>query len=160
MADKRQYNSTSVTAQLSALADMKMADLWFLWDQHFKRRPGTWSRDYVVGRIAYKIQEAAYGGIDADIHRQLVRMGQKHTRLGHANSAEAMLLPGATLIRSHGGNEHRVVVTPDGQYEYKGQVFKSLSMVARHITGTHWSGPAFFGLKKSSKASKAAGGDR
>jgi len=161
MTDKRQYNSASVTAQVSALANMKMADLWLLWDEHFTRRPGTWSRDYVMGRIAYKIQEAAYGGIDPDVKRRLVRMGEKHTRMGHANSAEAMLLPGATLIRSHGGSEHRVVVTPDGHYEYKGQVFKSLSMVARHITGTHWSGPAFFGLKKSAKGTaKTAGGDR
>jgi len=126
MTDKRQYNSASVTAQVSALANMKMAELWLLWDEHFTRRPGTWSRDYVMGRIAYKIQEAAYGGIDPDVKRRLVRMGEKHTRMGHANSAEAMLLPGATLIRSHGGNEHRVVVTPDGQYEYKGQVFEEL----------------------------------
>lgn len=161
MTEKRQYNSASITAQVSALADMKMADLWLLWDEHFPRRPGTWSRDYVMGRIAYKIQEAAYGGIDPDVKRRLVRMGEKHTRMGHANSAEAMLLPGATLIRHHGGDEHRVVVQPDGQYEYKGHVFKSLTAIARHITGTQWSGPAFFGLKKAAKgAPQMSGGGR
>ena len=46
---------------------MPMKDLWALWDAHFHRRPGTWNRDYVASRVAYKIQEAAHGGVDPDI---------------------------------------------------------------------------------------------
>ena len=59
MIQTRQYTDPGITAQLSALASMKMDDLWALWDTHFRRRPGTWSRDYVINMVADKIQELA-----------------------------------------------------------------------------------------------------
>ena len=53
-----------------------------------------------------------------------------------------------TLLREWGEREHRVTVTAEGLFEYQGRNFKSLTAVARHITGAHWSGPLFFGLSK------------
>lgn len=154
MTPTRQYTDPGITAQLSALASMKMDDLWALWDTHFRRRPGTWSRDYVINMVAYKIQELAYGGIDPEIKRRLIRMGEKHSNMRNANNAELLLLPGTALVRHYGEHEHRVVVQPDGQYEYQGQIFKSLSVIARHITGSHRSGPVFFGLRKDAPKSQ------
>jgi hypothetical protein len=55
------------------------------------------------------------------------------------------------LTREYRGIEHHVAVTQDGQYEYQGRRYPSLSMIAREITGTRWSGPLFFGLKASAK---------
>jgi len=138
--------STSVTAQLAALPTLPMKDLWALWDAHFPRRPGTWNRNYVASRVAYKIQEAAHGGVDPNIRRRLVRLGESQSALGKRR-AEVHLMPGTVLLREYESNEYRVTVTPEGFYTLNGRVFKSLSAAARHITGVNWSGPAFFGVK-------------
>jgi hypothetical protein len=61
-------------------------------------------------------------------------------------------MPGATLVREFDGKEYRVEVLADGRYEYNRQIYGSLSAIARTITGTHWSGPAFFGLKAKGEA--------
>jgi len=136
----------TVTAQIAALPTMPMKDLWALWDTHFPRRPGTWNRDYVASRVAYKIQEAAHGGVDPDIRRRLVRLGESQSVFGKRRS-EVHLMPGTVLLREYESNEYRVTVTPEGFYDLNGKVFKSLSAVARQITGVNWSGPAFFGVK-------------
>ncbi len=139
--------SSSVAAQLAALPSMPMKDLWALWDANFPRRPGTWNRDYVTSRVAYKIQEAAHGGVDPDIRRRLVRLGESKSVFGKRRS-EVHLMPGTMLLREYESNEYRVTVTPEGFYDLNGKVFKSLSAAARHITGVNWSGPAFFGVKQ------------
>jgi len=136
----------SVSAQIAALHDMPMGNLWRLWDAHFSRRPGTWSRDYVASRLAHKIQEKAFGAIDPNIKRRLMRMGESQSKLGHRRKLDDQLLPGTVLVREWAEDTHRVTVMPDGQFELDGKVFKSLSAAARHITGTQWSGPKFFGL--------------
>jgi hypothetical protein len=64
-----------------------------------------------------------------------------------ARSYNSRLMPGTTLIREWDRHEYRVTVTSDGLYELGGKRYKSLSATAKAITGTHWSGPAFFGLK-------------
>ncbi len=139
---------TTVSAQLAALPQIPMAELWKLWDEHFSRRPGTWNRDYVTSRVAFKIQERAFGGIDPDIKRKLLRLGESQSVFGKRRGSEMHLMPGTVLMRDWNEATHRVVVTPDGLYDLDGKVFKSLSAVARHITGTQWSGPAFFGVKR------------
>jgi len=140
--------SSSIAAQLAALPTLPMKDLWTLWDAYFPRRPGTWNRDYVASRVAYKIQEAAYGGVDPDIRRRLARLGESQSAFGKRRS-EVHLMPGTVLLREYESNEYRVTVTPEGFYDLNGKVFKSLSAVARYITGVNWSGPAFFGVKQN-----------
>jgi hypothetical protein len=140
-------NTTPISTQIAALATLPMADLWKLWDAHFPRRPGTWNRDYVQSRVAFKIQEAAFGGIDPNIRQKLVRLGESQSVFGKRR-AEVHLMPGTVLLREFNAQEYRVTVTPAGFYDLDGKLFKSLSAVARHITGCQWSGPAFFGLKQ------------
>lgn len=60
-------------------------------------------------------------------------------------------MAGTVLTREYQGVEHRITVTLDGQYDFEGRLYPSLSMIAREITGTRWSGPLFFGLKASAK---------
>ncbi len=146
------HETTSVTAQLAALPGLPMADLWKLWDEYYPRRPGTWNRDYVASRVAFKIQEGAYGGIDPDMRRRLLRMGESQSALGKRTKEQVMLMPGTVLMRDWGEVTHRVVVTPEGLYELDGKKFRSLSAAARHITGTQWSGPKFFGLPQGRRA--------
>lgn len=61
--------------------------------------------------------------------------------------ASSQLLPGSQLVKAYGGRNHVVAVEPDG-FRYEGEVFSSLSAIAKHITGTHWNGLLFFGLRK------------
>ena len=139
----------SIPAQLAALPSLPMAELWALWDQHFPRRPSHRNRHYVESRLAYRIQEKAYGALPTNIRKMLVEAGAKHSKIKTSvgRSAQTLLMPGTTLIREWDERQHRVTVTPDGLYELNGQVFKSLSAAARHITGTQWNGPKFFGLR-------------
>lgn len=141
----------TVSAQIAALPALPMADLWALWDQHFPRRHSHRNRNYVESRLAYRIQEQAYGALPGNGRKMLVEAGAKHSKIKSSvgRSAQTLLMPGTTLIREWDEREYRVTVTPDGLYELNGQVFKSLSAAARHITGTQWNGPKFFGLRDS-----------
>lgn len=138
-----------VAARLAALPTLPMEELWALWDKHFPRRPRHPNRNYLQSRLAYRIQEVAYGALPANVRKMLVEAGAKHSRIKSAvgRSAQTLLMPGTTLIRQWDEREYRVTVTPDGLYALDGQVFKSLSAVARQITGTQWNGPRFFGLR-------------
>ncbi|CBJ41549.1 MULTISPECIES: DUF2924 domain-containing protein [Ralstonia solanacearum species complex] len=142
-------NTGSVAAQLAALPNLPMPELWALWDRHFPRRPSHHNRDYVESRIAYRIQELAYGALPAGLRRHLVEAGARLSKIKTATGrgSQLVLMPGTTLIREWDEREYRVTVTPDGLFELNGQVFKSLSAAARHITGTQWNGPRFFGLR-------------
>jgi hypothetical protein len=76
----------------------------------------------------------------------------RHSKIkGRQIASVIELMPGTVLVREWGERDHKVTVTAEGKFEYQGTLFKSLSSVARHISGTHWSGPLFFGLKNSRK---------
>ena len=142
----------SVAAQVAALHQMPMVDLWKLWDQYFRRRPENPNRNYIQSRVAYKIQEAALGGLSSETQRRLINIGMRHSKIkGRQLPREIELAPGTVLIREWAERDHKVTVTATGTFEYEGQHFKSLTAVARHISGTHWSGPLFFGLKNKHK---------
>jgi len=144
-------NKSSIAAQLAALPNLPMHELWALWDQHFLRRPMRVVRHYLEGRLAYRLQEKALGGLPADVKVYLADCGEKHSKIKSGRGPEVRLLPGTTLIREWDREEYRVTVLPDGSYELNGQHYRSLSAAARAITGTHWSGPAFFGIKGARK---------
>lgn len=141
----------TVAAQVARLSTIPMAELWSLWDEHHPRRPARPNRAYLESRLAYKIQEAAFGGLSAVTRARLEAIGAKHSKIKvRARPQEFYFAPGTKLVREWAEHDHTVVVTADGLFDYQGKTFKSLTAVARHITGTHWSGPKFFGLKKES----------
>lgn len=140
---------TSIAAQIAALTHVPMPELWSLWDRHFHTRPSNPNRAFVESRIAYKIQEEAFGGLATETRRRLEAIGAQHSQIKlRTRPQEFQFAPGTVLLREWGQREHRVMVTAEGLFEYEGQHFKSLTAVARQITGQHWSGPLFFGLKK------------
>ncbi len=140
---------TSVAAQVAALPSLAMAEVWALWDRFFPRRPDKTNRVYLESRIAYKLQEEAFGGLAPETKQRLEAIGAKHSKIKlRAKPREFDFAPGTILLREWGEREHRVTVTAEGLFEYQGRNFKSLTAVARHITGAHWSGPLFFGLSK------------
>ena len=118
----------SVAAQVAALTNLPIADLWALWDQHYSRRPENPNRSYLQSRVAYKLQEAAFGGLSPDTQRQLVNIGIRHSKIkGRQKSREIHLAPGTVLVREWGERDHKVTVTAQGTFDYEGKSFKSLS---------------------------------
>jgi hypothetical protein len=139
----------SVAAQVANLACRPMSELWTLWDRYFTSRPEYPNRTHVESRIAYKLQEEAFGGLSPVIKQRLEAIGANHSKIKlRSRPREFHFAPGTMLVREWGEREHQVTVTAEGHFEYEGRHFSSLTAVARHITGSHWSGPLFFGLDK------------
>ncbi len=140
-------HANSVAIQIAQLPDLPMENLWGLWDEFFDRRPGHHHRTYLESRIAYKLQELAFGGLSATIRRRLEKIGETGEVPNQKRRSESTIAPGTMLVREFNGIDHRVTVLDDGCFEYQGNRYKSLTAVARAITGTNYSGPVFFGLK-------------
>ena len=139
---------SSVAAQVAALPSLPIKELWMLWDRFFPKRPERPNRDYLESRVAYKLQEQAFGGLSPDTRRRLANIGIRHSKIKERRkSRDIHLAPGTVLVREWRERDHKVTVTAEGTFEYEGRFFKSLSAVARHIAGTPWSGPRFFGLR-------------
>jgi len=143
-----------VLARLVALKTTPTPQLKEQWRQLFEGEPPAFNRRYLESRLAYRIQELAYGGLKPETVRRLEKMGEeldggsnakRHTRV------DSRPISGTRLIREYQGVEHCVTVRDD-DFEYQGRPYKSLSAIARAITGTPWSGPVFFGLKSSARA--------
>ena len=131
-----------------------IAELKAEWRRLYGKEPPPFSRSYITSRLAYRVQELAYGGLRPETRARLEAPGEQ---LDGGNivlrriRADSRPLPGTRLIREYQGVEHVVTVTRDG-YEYGGQPYQSLSAIARAITGTRWNGRVFFGLRASRSA--------
>jgi Protein of unknown function (DUF2924) len=139
----------SVLGQLAALKDASAAALKARWRELFDTEPPAYNRRFLESRLAYRIQELAYGGLSRETLERLQAMAKQYASCDPAErKARPMLRPiaGTKLIRQWQGIEHCVTVRTD-DFEYLGRPYKSLSSVARQITGTKWNGWTFFGLK-------------
>lgn len=94
--------------------------------------------------LAAKLQEKAYGGLSKAELRQIAGQIRKDQRIPRGVRAP-VVKPGTWLSRTWRGEVHEVVIL-EGSYEYRGTRYRSLSAIARKITGAAWSGPRFFGL--------------
>lgn len=104
--------TTSVAAQVAALPTLPMPDLWGLWDRFFTRRPDKTNRSYIEARVAYKLQEVAFGGLAAETRRRLVNIGMRHSKIKGRQIAPVMeLMPGTVFVREWGERDHKVTVT-------------------------------------------------
>jgi hypothetical protein len=143
--------STTLEVEIAALPAMNIAQLQAKWRSALKEAPPPHIRkQLLVPLLAYKLQEKTYGGLKPEIKRRLRELAADFKRdpkkAGAKTRGPLSIKPGTKLIRQWNGQTHRVIVGEDG-FEYKGELYKSLSVIARLITGTRWSGPLFFGLK-------------
>ena len=142
-----------VLARLVALKTTPTPQLKDQWRQLFEGEPPAFNRRYLESRLAYRIQELAYGGLKPDTVRRLEKLGEEldggrvDVRKRPANDRP---ISGTRLIRDYQGVEHCVTVR-DNDFEYQGRPYKSLSAIARAITGTQWNGVVFFGLRSSGR---------
>jgi hypothetical protein len=139
----------NVAEQLSALQAMKAPELRSLWRATFGRaHPGWVQREFLLCALAYHFQAKAYGGLNPAVKRRLrVYADDLQAGTQKRTPATARIKPGTRLVREWGAETH-VVTTLEADYEYRGKRYKSLSEIARLITRSRWSGPAFFGLKE------------
>ena len=112
------------------------------------------SRELLIRAVAYRMQEVAVGGLRPERQRQLRQIAQELKENRHARMPlRAQLKPGTRLLREWQGRTYEVVVL-DAGLSCQGTQYRSLSAIARKITGTAWSGPLFFGLKQNRSASR------
>ena len=140
-----------VLARVLALKTTPISDLKQLWRDLFATEPPPFNRRFLENRLAYRLQELAYGGLKTTTVKYLKQLGEQldggKLRV-RSRRADDRPVAGTRLIREWQGTPHEVIVQPD-HFEYRGTRYKSLSSVARAITGTTWNGWAFFGLRKS-----------
>lgn len=145
----------SIATKVAQLPHLSMEALWALWDDYFDERPAHHHRGWIESRLAYRIQEQAFGGLKSTVRRRLEEIGEDGM-LPPKLAREAAQLPrGTVLSRVFDDVEHRVLVRGVRDFEYEGKRFASLSAIARSITGSQWSGPAFFGLKARGRKGSA-----
>jgi Protein of unknown function (DUF2924) len=146
----RVHMTETVLARVAALKTARTIDLRQQWRELFATEPPPYNRRFLESRLAYRIQELAYGGLKPETLERLAAIvedldgGDPSRRRRRA--AHDRPIAGTRLIREWQGVEHCVTVRDD-DFEYQGRPYKSLSAVARAITGTRWNGLIFFGLK-------------
>jgi hypothetical protein len=135
--------------EIDDLRDLERSDLQALWLRLFKQpAPPKMHRQVMTALLAYRLQERQEGGLS---NAALVQLHRAHDAVKEGGSYKpSRALPykaGTRIIRRWGREVHEVTVLERG-YDYRGQVYRSLSQIAREITGVRWNGPAFFGLRK------------
>lgn len=142
---------SSLDQQLAALEDLDIAALRQKWREFYPgQAPGLMSRELLRLAIGYKLQEQVFGGLSRRTQLGLAAFaaGPKAARVRTASIPKS----GTKFIREWRGTVHEVLTLEDGQFAYRGKIYKSLTVIAKLITGTHQSGPRFFGLRKSGDA--------
>ncbi|MFM7610254.1 MAG: DUF2924 domain-containing protein [Alphaproteobacteria bacterium] len=140
-----------VPARLAALPQSDIRDLKAQWRSLFGSEPPPYNRRFLESRLAYRIQELAYGGLKPETLARLEKLGEQFDGGKVAVRrirGDDKPIAGTRLIREFQGVEHTVTVLQDG-YDYQGRPYQSLSAIARTITGTRWNGWLFFGLRKA-----------
>ncbi len=143
-----------VLGRLVALASASTTELKEQWRVLFGAEPPPYSRKFLESRLAYRIQELAYGGLKPETVARLEALGEqidgKNITLRRIRQ-EQRPIAGTRLLREWQGVEHVVTVTRDG-FEWQGRPYQSLSAIARAITGTRWNGWVFFGIRARGEA--------
>lgn len=128
---------------LSEIETADRAGLGALWRELYGRDvPKGMSQSLIRRFLATDLQSQRFGGLPREVRAHLAKSAGSPPA-----KATSRLRPGGTLLREWNGTTHRVDVE-DGGYIWEGRHYRSLSAIAKEITGTHWSGPRFFGLGK------------
>ena len=148
-------DATACQEVLSRLTQLDLGELRQHWRAIYKADASPHlSRELLVRAVAYRMQEVALGGLRPKRQRQLRQFAQQLKQAGAANIASRPeLKPGTRLVREWQGRTYHVLVL-NGGFSWQDTHYRSLSALARTITGTPWSGPLFFGLKASRPATR------
>ena len=153
--DKAAIDIAKALVRLSALTIFELRGEWRR--LHRMPPPMRLSRDLLIRGITYKLQERASGGLSLATARKLAQAAANPRGSGTGKPTPSVSLrPGTRLVREWHGVTHTALIHADG-IEWRGQRYRSLSVVARKITGARWSGPRFFGLRRQLDSHSRAG---
>jgi hypothetical protein len=146
---RRRHAATIGIDDLDRLSRAELRDLWA--HELGERPPASFGRDILALGIAYAMQEQLQGGLTRPVAKELDRLLDRMFREGMADTPQvpATQLPrsGTVLVREWQGTTHHVTIVGDG-FIWNGHKHRSLSNIARAITGTTWNGPRFFGMRE------------
>lgn len=148
-------NSQNLAEEIAALPSLDPSTFKERWLSLFGAEPPPGlSRAFLTRALAYRIQERAFGGLKPTLKKFLAEVEGRSAK-GQSSPAfgSASVRPGTVLLRDWRGTRHRVIARENG-FEWNGGQYRSLSEVARGISGTRWSGPRFFGLTTRAEASR------
>ena len=143
---RRRADIANVEREIAELVDRSTQDLRLAWRQLHRTEPGL-SRDLIIRALAHHLQERTYGGTTRALRRRLQTLAAEFEDGASYSDSKIVLKTGTTLLRQWRGHAHTVLVREDG-FEYDGQRYRSLTVIAEKITGAHWSGPRFSGFGK------------
>ena len=160
-------SEADVAIEVDALAGLDLTELRQRWQVHYESdAPRNMSPQLLRLAIAYRIQEKAFGGLSKTLRTQLEAAALRGTKDGGTRPSKPSrrnvrfhYKPGTRLLREWQGRTHEVIVVEDGDFLYAGNRYRSLSRIARVITGTQWSGPSFFGLNQPRETTAKSDGD-
>ena len=154
-AAKAPERTSQLADRLAVLAELSLADLRLEWRRLFRADPPRLSRDIMMRAIACRLQEIANGGASRATQRRLATLATEFETGGTiAPPPGPKIKPGSRLVREWHGRTHTVCVTDDG-FVFQGKTYRSLTRIARDVTGAQWSGPRFFGLAKRAARARA-----
>ena len=140
--------ASEIETEIAPLRDLDLAGLRARWRTSFGRQaPAHLPRHLLLRLLAHRIQADVLGDLDAATARVLDRLAGRGSGDTTPIANDVGLRPGTLLVREWNGASHRVMVLDEG-FAWNGGSYKSLSEVARAITGTRWNGPRFFGLRE------------
>jgi len=149
----RNPDPAELDREIAGLVDWPTQELRQVWRTlHHTGPPLGLSRDLIIRGIADKLQQRAHGCPSRALQRRLQTLARESEKGARSFGPGEVLKTGASLVRQWRGHTHTVLVREDG-FEYEGQRYRSLTVIAAQITGAHWSGPRFFGLTKRARAS-------
>lgn len=142
-----------VAAEIAALEGMDLKALRALWRTYYRHpAPKFFRRELLIRGIAYEMQAKVFGGLAPKTRRTLLKLAAQYEAGPGFTTADAprKLRPGTRLVRAWKGVTHTVNVLTDG-FEWNSKKYRSLSAIARAISGTNWNGHTFFGLDRKKK---------
>jgi hypothetical protein len=164
VTNAEQSAQESVLTQIARLQTLTHEELKERWRELYGAPPPpVWNRPFLLRRLAYRIQELAFGGLPEETRQELERIAEEDAKARPARKKKAassrgkgnLPVVGTRLVRRWQTRDYEVIVVLGG-YEFEGTRYGSLSAIAKKITGTHWNGRAFFGLKSKGAPLKTA----
>ena len=152
----RKPDLSDIEAEIAGLLDRSTQELRLAWSKlHRTEPPFGISRDLLIRSLAYDLQQRADGGPNLALRRRLQTLAAASEKGARSVGPGVVLKAGSTLVRQWRGHTHTVLVRENG-FEYEGQRYRLLTVIAERITGTHWSGPRFFDMTKRAHGSLLA----
>jgi hypothetical protein len=149
----RNVGMAELENEIAGLVDQPTHELRLAWRKlHRTGPPLGVSRDLMIRALVNQLQERADGGPSLTLRRRLQTLAGEFEKSGLSFDPGIVLKTGTTLVRQWRGHTHTVFVR-EGGFEYEGQRYRSLTVIAEQITGAHWSGPRFFGVTRRARAS-------